>query len=770
MQQDELKPVPDSEFFAGRKRAPWLVYTIASLGLVINIVYFGSEAVSKGESGFEAHLTGSLLEHVVILSQVFIFPVIAYLAHRIIVDRQLDEYSRRLELEVAARTRELEDLKSFSENIMASVNDLIFVIGSDGRFQFVSGNCEKVLGYAPEQLIGSQYIDLAAPGAVAMALGNFERIMRGEEVPAYEIEMVDAAGERKFVEVVSAPYWECGRVLAQVGVARDVSERKRLEQQVFDRNREFAALNAVSSAVGQWLDLDQVLRAALEQVATLFTAHRACMHVVDPDTGELCLRVWKGGSDEFIRGINRIKPGEGLVGMAAERGEAIARNLDQDYPADTVELVAGEGLMSIAAIPMKSKGRLIGVMGLGSERPDRFSRTDLDLLGSVASQVAMAVENALLFEDLKGKTQQLTSQNEELAWTTNQISKLIKVAEREKSFAVRYENPHLAACWEVKQCSQSDCPSYKSSNLRCWQVAGTHCGGEAQGVFAQKLGNCERCEVYRLARADRLNSIGEDFNNMMAMLEQKVEEQHQLQEQLVHSTKLAAIGELAANIAHEINNPLTGVLGYAALLKQAAPADDPNTKNLMVIENETLRARDIVRNLLDFARQDSLKRRKMSINDVVGNTLSLLRKQAELSNVAVSVEVDEALPHVRVDANQIKQVFINIINNALHAMPGGGRLDIAVRAAKPDGRRPWVEVVFADTGDGIAPEKLGRVFDPFFTTKDAGKGTGLGLSVSQRIIEEHGGVIEVASLPGSGSTFTVKLPTANVSTGFKSVA
>ncbi|MHB1413173.1 MAG: PAS domain-containing protein, partial [Thermoleophilia bacterium] len=235
MQQDELKPVPDSEFFAGRKRAPWLVYTIASLGLVINIVYFGSEAVSKGESGFEAHLTGSLLEHVVILSQVFIFPVIAYLAHRIIVGRQLDEYSRRLELEVAARTRELEDLKSFSENIMASVNDLIFVIGSDGRFQFVSGNCEKVLGYAPEQLIGSQYIDLAAPGAVAMALGNFERIMRGEEVPAYEIEMVDAAGERKFVEVVSTPYWECGRVLAQVGVARDVSERKRLEQQVFDR-------------------------------------------------------------------------------------------------------------------------------------------------------------------------------------------------------------------------------------------------------------------------------------------------------------------------------------------------------------------------------------------------------------------------------------------------------------------------------------------------------------------------------------------------------
>jgi two-component system NtrC family sensor kinase len=309
-----------------------------------------------------------------------------------------------------------------------------------------------------------------------------------------------------------------------------------------------------------------------------------------------------------------------------------------------------------------------------------------------------------------------------------------------------------------------------SNNLRCWQVAGTHCGGEVQGVFAQKLGSCEKCEVYQLSRVNRINAIGEDFNNMMAMLEQKAEEQRQLQEQLIHSSKLAAIGELAANIAHEINNPLTGVLGYASMLLRQLPKDDPIVKKLQVIENEAMRARDIVRNLLDFSRQDDLKKRKMSIKEVVSDTMRLLRKQAELANVKVELDFDEGVPPVYVDPNQMKQVFINILNNALYAMPDGGTLTVSIKAAKPDGMKPWVEVAFTDTGAGIPPEKIDLVFNPFYTTKDVGEGTGLGLSVSQRIVEQHGGSIDVKSKLGSGSTFTVKLPTAGMSTRFRNVA
>ncbi|MHB9053296.1 MAG: GAF domain-containing sensor histidine kinase [Thermoleophilia bacterium] len=681
----------------------------------------------------------------------------------------MSERSRALELEVAARTRELEDLKSFSENIMASVNDVIFVIGSDGRFQFVSGDSEAVLGFQTEALMGRQFSDIVAPGAIATAVTNFEKVMWGHEVQPYELEVIDAGGRTKFIEISGTAYRESGKVIAQIGVARDITERKKLEQHSLERNRELAALNDVAGAVGQSLDPDQILSAALEQVADLFTSHRACVHLYDADTGQLDLRVWKGGSEKFLSRIAHLKPGEGLIGIVAGNGKAMALNVEE-FPGDTAEAVAGDGVACVAAVPMKFRGRLIGVLGVGSERSDRFSPADLSLLGAIGSQVAMALENALLFEDLQKKTGELASQNTDLANATQKISHLIAAAEKERSFSVRFDNPGLVKCWEFKNCAYTDCPSFKSENRRCWQVAGTHCGGEVQGVFAQKFGRCEKCEVYKVARADRLAGLGEAFNNMMAMLEQQVEEQIQLQEQLLQSTKLAALGELAANIAHEINNPLTGVLGYAALLRRGLPADDPTAKNLKVIENETIRARDIVRNLLDFARREGLKKRKTSIREVMDDSLSLLRKQADLINVKVLLDYEDDVPNVYIDVNQMKQVFINVLNNALHAMERGGKLTVSIRAAKPDGKQPWVEVAFKDTGSGISPEKIDLVFNPFYTSKDIGEGTGLGLSVSQRIVEEHGGVIEVASKLGEGSTFTVKLPTANVSTGFKRVA
>ncbi|MHB8792914.1 MAG: ATP-binding protein [Thermoleophilia bacterium] len=750
-----------------RAKVSWLVFVIALTGVAINIIYFGIE--SLGEQSMLEDFRSNLYEHIFILSLIVQFPLIAYVADRVMVGFRLSERSRALELEVAARTRELEDLKSFSENIMASVNDVIFVIASNGRFQFVSGDSEGVLGYEPEALMGRQFIDIVAAGSIATAVNNFEKVMWGDEVLPYELEVVDGMGKARLIEISGTAYREDGQAVAQVGVARDVTERKKLEEHVFERNRELAALNAVSNAVGQSLDLDQILSAALDQVVDLFTAHRACVHLYEADTEELALRVWKGGSPAFLKKIAQLKIGEGLVGMVAQQNEAMALEID-DFPELTAGVVVADGVASLAAVPMKFRGKLLGVLGVGSEQKGRFTPADLSLLSAMASQVAMAVENALLFKDLQGKTGELAEQNADLATATAKIRHLIGSAEKERSFSVRFDNPGLAKCWEIKSCTSVDCPSFKSENLRCWQVAGTHCGGEVQGVFAQKFGRCEKCQVYKMAHSGRLAGLGEAFNNMMAMLEQQVEEQNQLQEQLTQSTKLAALGEMAANIAHEINNPLTGVLGYSALLQRGLADDNPSLKNLKVIENETIRARDIVRNLLDFVRQEGLKKRKACIRDVMDDTLYLLRKQAELINVKIVLDYDDEVPQVYIDVNQMKQVFINILNNALHAMEGGGKLTVTIKAAKPDGRRPWVEVSFSDTGSGIPPDKLEMVFNPFFTSKEAGEGTGLGLSVSQRIVEEHNGSIEVESQVGTGSTFTVKLPTAIVSAGVKRVA
>jgi two-component system NtrC family sensor kinase len=295
--------------------------------------------------------------------------------------------------------------------------------------------------------------------------------------------------------------------------------------------------------------------------------------------------------------------------------------------------------------------------------------------------------------------------------------------------------------------------------LRCWQVAGTHCCGELQGVFAQKLERCEKCKVFKAACPDKITLLGETFNNMMAVLEQKVREQEELQRRLYHTSKLAAIGELAAGVAHEINNPLTGILGSAILMKSKLAADEESKKRLNVIESEALRARDIVRNLLGFAHQgNSLRLVLTPVRELLQQTLFLVQHQTDLSKIKIAVNIDDNLPPVAVDPNQMKQVFMNIIHNAIQSMPGGGQLDIYAHISKDNNQQQMLQIDFTDTGIGMDEQALSRIFDPFFTTKQVGEGTGLGLSLSQRIVSEHGGEIKAKSKPGKGSTFTVSLP------------
>ncbi len=237
-------------------------------------------------------------------------------------------------------------------------------------------------------------------------------------------------------------------------------------------------------------------------------------------------------------------------------------------------------------------------------------------------------------------------------------------------------------------------------------------------------------------------------------LKSKMEELKNAQEQLVGSTKMAAIGELSANVAHEINNPLTSVLGYTTYLLKTLNIPESQRKILVMMEQETLRVRKIIRNLLDFSRQRPIRVFPEDISIPLKETAALIRGIAEASSVAIHEEYPAETLLVNMDHNEIKQVFINIVNNALQAMPKGGDLQIKL---KTDGNG-MVVTQFTDTGTGIAPENIDRIFEPFFSTKENGDGTGLGLSISYRIIQNHGGRIEAKSTLGKGTIFRVYLP------------
>ena len=254
-----------------------------------------------------------------------------------------------------------------------------------------------------------------------------------------------------------------------------------------------------------------------------------------------------------------------------------------------------------------------------------------------------------------------------------------------------------------------------------------------------------------------LRNANENLTQWGRTLEKRVEERTQelreAEDQLIRSEKLASLGKMASGVAHEINNPLTSILINASLMLETCGDGHAFLEPLTMISEETARCAEIVKGLLEFARQTPAQIAPADINDVIERTAQLIEMQASVRNVKIIKALDTSLPQIELDKNKIRQVFSNLMINAIEAMPTGGTLTITSRL---NGNGRQVEILFADTGVGIPPENIQKLFDPFFTTKSFG--TGLGLAVSYGIIQQRGGTIDVKSEVGRGSVFTVKLP------------
>jgi two-component system NtrC family sensor kinase len=256
---------------------------------------------------------------------------------------------------------------------------------------------------------------------------------------------------------------------------------------------------------------------------------------------------------------------------------------------------------------------------------------------------------------------------------------------------------------------------------------------------------------------DELGYLCNTFNLMVAaIVERDNKLKEQTQKQIAQSEKLASLGRLASGIAHEINNPLTGVLTYSSVLLEDL-RDTEYREDLDVIVGETLRCRKIVQEILDFARETRLEKARVNLNRVIHDALSILEKNFNFQNIKIVRKFRDTIPEVWCDVNLFKSVINNLALNAADAMPDGGTLEIATDYNEAEDS---VVLTFADTGSGISEEDLDKIFDPFFTTKETGKGTGLGLAVSYGIVQRHKGIIDVKSSPGQGTTFTIMLPVA----------
>jgi len=255
---------------------------------------------------------------------------------------------------------------------------------------------------------------------------------------------------------------------------------------------------------------------------------------------------------------------------------------------------------------------------------------------------------------------------------------------------------------------------------------------------------------------DEIGELAETFNLMASSLKERDDKLREYtSQQIMKSERLATLGQLAAGVAHEVNNPLGAVLMYTHLVLEDLEDKDSRRNNLEKAVAEASRCRDIVKGLLDFARQTEPKVEQRDLNETLERTLGLVEKQALFQNVKITKDFCSSLPEIFIDVGQMQQVFTNIVLNAAEAMEGKGELTVATRMA---GDNEHIEIELSDTGCGIPAENQEKIFDPFFTTKEVGRGTGLGLAVSHGIIAKHRGTIEVKSEPGEGTTFIIRLP------------
>jgi two-component system, NtrC family, sensor kinase len=428
-----------------------------------------------------------------------------------------------------------------------------------------------------------------------------------------------------------------------------------------------------------------------------------------------------------------------LLELASRRGPMLIHdNLDailREAGLTPPNVMVGSWLVA----PFIAKGRVTGAIAARGEA-GRYEPADLVLLEGLVSQASIALESARLV-DLHDDGRRTWQE------VVDAISPALCIVDR--SGAIRRANRAFADLVNAPPASLIGRP-WQAFIPPEWAI-------DLQRALDQQ-GAGREVELRTGERTYAVTAVpisGNDRTAVVLLFDDQTE-RRRLQDQLIQSEKMSAIGQLIAGIAHDLNNPLASVLGFADFLTEVPHVPPSIREPLTVIREEAERASSIVRNLLGFARKQDNQRRPTALKPLLDGTFVLLRNQLMAHNVEALIEVEPDLPMPDIDPNQIQQVFVNLINNAAQAVASTGRPGtIVVRA------RRWLDGVavdIIDDGPGMSETLAAQVFEPFFTTKAEGEGTGLGLSISQGIVKEHGGRIMLSTEEGKGSTFTVQLP------------
>ncbi len=620
---------------------------------------------------------------------------------------------------------------------------------------------ESAVGSAAE--VDMVLLDMRMPGLSGLEVLDW--IRRHPDLRYTRVVLLTAAASNdEKVQALSAgaddyitkPYY-MQELLARV---KTILRTQQLEKQLHRQSRQLAALNRISQAVAATLETSQVYATAVRGVDAILEVELAAVLIVEG--GKLhCqyVRHYKGAIPAHI--FPSAEKGQGVLGMTWSEQETYCLNhagSDSRFDA-TRDSPIGYTVHSMLATPLTVRGRPVGVLAAYNKRDGEFTEVDVDLFASLASSVSEAIENAWLFQRVRMRHQELLEGRNTLQalidgipdpiYTISDEWKLVVVNKtKADQLGVTPESLSGRVCFRVFYNRQQPCE-------HC-AVALTLANKAEQHWPVSWLGDDHLPREWEVSAYP---IPGKQISSARAVIVwQDKTEERRLESSLMQAGKLAAIGQLAAGVAHEINNPLTAINANAQMLKMVMPVEDENYESVDLIVRAGERAAKVVRGLLDFARQEQYSFSHGDLNESVREALNLVNYQLQSAKIAVTRDLDDGLPPIVASWEHLKSVWLNLLLNARDALLHNNeqrRLEISTRVNR---ETQIVQVVLHDNGKGMNEAESVHIFEPFYTTKGPGQGTGLGLATCHRIVEQHGGEITVASKVNEGTTFLITLP------------
>jgi PAS domain S-box-containing protein len=685
--------------------------------------------------------------------------------------RQAMEERERL---LAALDQERRTLRAIMENTSTHLAylDLQF------NFAMVNSTYARGSGYAAEQLVGRNHFELF-PHEENRAI--FERVRETGEPVRFVAKPFEYPGRPE----IGTTYWDwtlapvkdadeqvMGLVLSLTDVTEQEQARRRLRRYA-DRLR---VLHETDQAILAAHSLDEITESALSCAPRLLEGCvRASVKLYDLEQKEMSLlaayaegetsleKGWRGPMDPvWISALNELKQGKPHAIEDLQAGPATSPVLG---------ILQAEGVRAYVSVPLLIEGELIGSLNFGMSDPGGLAPEEMDVARELAIQLAIGIHQARLNRQVKQHAEELEKLVARRTWA---------LRASEARFRAIFEGAGIGvAVLDIEGRVEQSNPAlqkllgYSGEELRGRLLTDFSHPDDAgaddtfyRELMARKKGvaryRAERCYIRRDGRlcwvsvTASLVREGKRKPRFVIVMMEDVTEQKQAQEALIQTEKLSITGRLAASLAHEINNPLQSVIGCLGLARESLEAgDEKEVHDLLQIAAEELdRAARTVSGLRDLNQPSGPEDREpVNVNLQLEHVLMLTKKQCQERRVEVAWRPAEDLPTLVLVPDRMNQAFLNLLLNALDAMPDGGRLRIGTDRT---GDSAWVRATFADTGCGIASEVIPHLFDPFYTTK--AEGLGLGLYITRNIVEEYGGHIEVESKAGEGTTFTVWLP------------